>query len=663
MLMDKEPHQRFEFPIPFDPFRLLLAVLERWKEIAFCTLAMAAAAALFAFFVLGDTYTARLELIKRTASEAAETDITKPYAARPLDDEALMIAGYAKEVFDLASATLGGNPSGEGVKGSITLEPVGSGGLFALKARSKAGLDEAYALGYAYANSLIAHTANIRKREALDQSELLAKQLAIKKAEIERMNSELLAFAEENSFFSEKEQGASLYAALEQLKQKAQEAKISLNSKSALIQNATRELEGPGYLRQLIAKKQEELDTLRESAKELNPTVKRAVAEIQEMKNQLATLELQGIGGANTERPTIPRGNNDGALTSTIIRLEEERKYEQDLLDDYEEQIAAKEKEIETLPEKMLTVTNLKQNLDELQRTAAQMENRLGETRFHAESAPGVLKIFQNISPSDVEHRSRLFKAALLGIAGLFLGAFVAVAFTFALEFFRRTVRTPVQAAIATGTSPILRYDAVTGQNGGGLRGFWMRRIARFAPEGRRFLFAVLGEIQAEEKFWSDLFDVVGADDHRVIFMDFSENPLHPLHGGETLPVYDPQDPALVSMLSPTGHSPESFRRMLSGMPERHLLLVRWDSSDSSWLTTFGNLFDRHYFLTSTRDALLEEVEAQALNYREVLGAADGTILIDRERPKLGTRFLGSVEDWFIDMRQNRKSPTPQPAI
>ncbi len=663
MLMDKEPRQRFEFPIPFDPFRLLLAVLERWKEIAFLSLAATIVAAAFGFFVLGDTYTAKLELIKRSASEAAEPDFTKPYAPRPLDDEAIMVAGYAKEVFELASTTLGGNPSREGVKDSIILEPVGTGGLFSLKARSKAGRDEAYALAYAYANSLIAHTAGIRKREALDQSELLAKQLTIKKAQIEKVNAELLAFAEENSFFSEKEQGASLYAALEQLKQRAQEAKISLNSKSALIQNATRELEGPGYLRQLIAKKQEELDTLRESAKELNPAVMRAVAEIQEMKNQLATLELQGIGGGNAERPTIPRGSNDGALTTTILRLEEERKYQQDLIDGYASQIVAKEKEIESLPEKMLTVTNLKQNLEELQRTAAQLENRLGETRFHAESAPGVLKIFQNISATDVEHKSRTFKASVLGIAGLFLGAFAAVAFTLAIEFFHRTVRTPVQAAIATGTSPVLRYDAVTGQNGGSLRGFWMRNIARFAPEGRRFLFAVLGEIRAEEKFWSDLFDIVGADDHRVVFMDFSEAPLHPLHGGHSLPSYDPRMPAQVSTLGNVGHTPDSFRRMLAGMPDRHILLVRWDCSDSSWLTTFNDLFDRHYFLTSTRDALLEQVEAQALNYREVLGPANGTILIDRDRPKLGTRFLGSVEDWFIDMRQNRKPPSSQPAI
>ena len=258
------------------------------------------------YFILGDTYTARLELIARAASESAEQDITKPYAPRPFDDETLMIAGYAKEVFEGASTALGGEPTGGGVKDSITLEPVGAGGLLALKARSKAGRDAAHALAYAYANAFIAHTAGIRKREALDQSELLEKQLEMKRMEIERANAELLAYAEKHSFFSEKEQGAGLYAALEQLKQRAQEAKIALNSKSALIQDATRELEGPGYLRQLIAKKEAELDKLRESAKDLNPTVKRAVAELQDMKNQLAELELEGIGknGGRARRPS-----------------------------------------------------------------------------------------------------------------------------------------------------------------------------------------------------------------------------------------------------------------------------------------------------------------------------------------------------------------------
>lgn len=663
MLMDKEPRQAFEFPIPFDPFRLLLAVLERWKEIALCALGVAAAGAVFALFVLGDTYTARLELIKRASAESSEPDLTKPYAPRPLDDEALMIAAYAKEVFDLSSATLGGEPSAEEVKDSISIEPVGTGGLFALKARSKAGQDGAYALAYAYANSLFAHTANLRKREALDQNELLEKQFEIKSEEIRKLHSELLTFAEEKSFFSEKEQGASLYTALEQLHQKAQDGKVSLNSKTSLIHNATQELEGPGYLRQLIEKKREEIDKLRETAEDLNPTVRRAVAELHDMEDRLAKLELEGIGGSSPARLTERRGSNDGALTSTIIRLEEERKLQEDLLAGYEDQITQKQKEIEELPEKMLTVTNMKQSLEELQRTAARIENRLSETRFHADSAPGVLKIFQNISPTDVEHKSRVFKATILGCAGLLLGGFGAIGLTLGIEFFRRTVRTPVQAAIATGSSPVLRYDAATGNAGGNLRGFWLRNIARFAPDGRRFLFPVLGSIRAEERFWSDLFDSIGTNDQHVIFMDFSEEPIQPHHNGAPVPAYRPDAPAPISSLSSAGHSPDSFRRMLAGMPERHVLLVRWNASGSPWLTSFRDTFDRHYFLTSTRDALLDEVEAQALNYREVLGSASGTILIDRDRPKLGTRFLGSVEDWFIEMRKARKPPTPQPAL
>ena len=287
----------------------------------------------------------------------------------------------------------------------------------------------------------------------------------------------------------------------------------------------------------------------------------------------------------------------------------------------------------------------------------------MGETRFHAESAPGALKVFQNISPSDVGHRSRIFKAAVLGLAGFLLGGFVATGLTLVIEFFRRTVRTPVQAAIATGTPPVLRYDAVTGQKGGGLRGFWLRNITRFSPAGRRFLFAVLGDIRAEERFWSDLFDCIGDGDPHVVFMDFSDKALHPRHLGEPIPAYRLDAPAPVSSLSSAGHSPESFRRMLAGMPDRHLLLVRWDASGSSWLTSFRDLFDRHYFLTSTGDALLEEVEAQALNYREVLGEADGTILIDRDEPRFCTRFLGSIEDWYLDMRGNRKPPIPQPAL
>ena len=658
--MEKGERKRFEFPIPFDPFRLVLAVLEKWKLILFCGLVVGGLGAAYALFVLGDTYKARVELLKEFTSEYYDPDPSRPYAPRPLDDEALMVKAYSSDVFELAAEKMEGRISAGELRGSITIEQVGGMGLFAATGATKRGAMEAYELTTAYAKALIELTATMRKGEALDEAEKLQNQLEAKRADIVKANEELQNYSAENEIFDEEKQMSTIYTNLSAFRQKREEKIAERDAKAASMKELIRKLKAPRGLRLAIEAKEKELAALRLNSTDDHPQVKNVVADLQQLNDRLDAEVRDG------STPDISASNGgDSILWDNYLRLQDEQRVADSLINRYEEELTNLESEKESLPDKYLTVRGYKSRLTEIERRTVQMEERLKDVTVYAEkNAKPLVEIFQKTTPDDVSKNSRIMKAVIFGSAGLIAGCGLAMGLSLLLEFFRRTVRTPVQAAIATKSAPVLRYDAITGKNGGTLRNFWMRAVAKFAPEERRFLFAALGNVEAEKDFWRDLFGIIDAGDNRVLFMDFSEQPLNLSYNGQPLGAYNPNALVPVSSLSPHTYNAEAFHNLLSNFPQGFVLLVRWSHSNSSSLVRMRGLFDRYYFLTSTQDAKLADVEKNARNYMEILGDSAGTILVDRDQPNLSKRMLGEVEDWFIEFRERPSKPLdPEPAV
>ena len=333
------------------------------------------------------------------------------------------------------------------------------------------------------------------------------------------------------------------------------------------------------------------------------------------------------------------------------------------LLTNYQDKIASLSKEIDELPNKVIPLEKMKRNLEEMRQRYAQAQNRLKETTFFSENSPGIVQVFQRISPDDVDFRSRIFKGVVLGATGAAVGGGLAALLTLACEFFRRNLRTRFQAAIATGSVPVLCYNSNGKDSSSELRSFWIRSIARHAPGKRRFLLATVGRVSAEGEFWNGLFEVIGAEDHRILFMDCGRTPIEAGFNGQPLAPYDPNSPAFVSSLSPASYSRAGFKQLLTTLPERHILLVRWDTSNSPTLIEFKELFDRYYFLSSLNDARLDVVENESQNYRDILGDAHGTVLIDRKKLRPGHRLMGVFEDWLIDFRKKRRQTKPEHAL
>ena len=650
---------RFDFPIPFDPFRLVLAVMERWKLIALWSLAACGAGAAYALLILGDTYKAVVPLQKEVSYDNYDTDPSRPYTGSSLDDEALLVKAYSADVYELAAEKLEGKiPLGE-IRGSISVEQTG-GRLFNVTGSTKRGVNEAYELTNAFAHALIEKTIDLRQNEARDEAEKLKNALEAKDEELKVATERVIKYSEENEIFDEHEQLSTVISNLSSYRQKREEQIAVRNAKEASMKDLVRQLKAPRGLRQAIEAKEKQLATLLADSTEENPIVKDVRASLQELNERLD----EAVRG-NNGNLDLSSSNMDTVLMTTYYGFEDDLRGANSLIERYDAEIAKLTDQKETLPEKFLKIGQMKAEQQEMERRTTLMRERLKDVTLYADkNAKPLVEIFQKTTPADVSKNSRFLKAIVFGGAGLLLGLGSSIGLSLFFEFFRRNVRTPFQAAIATKSAPILSYDAITGKNGGTLRNFWIRSVAKFAPDERRFMFAALGDVEAEADFWRDLFGIVESGDNRVLFMDFSERPLSLTYGGAPLVPYNPNFPAAVSSLNPHAYDAEAFHRLLENFPPGFVLLVRWSHSNSSSLVKMRGLIDRYYFLTSTKDAKLSEVEKNARNYMEILGDSAGTILVDRDKPSFSARFLGEIESWFIETRKRgAKTVTPEPAV
>ena len=263
------------------------------------------------------------------------------------------------------------------------------------------------------------------------------------------------------------------------------------------------------------------------------------------------------------------------------------------------------------------------------------------------------MELFSTPHVANVVEKSRWFKAALLGAAGLVLGSGIVLAFIFLGEVLNKKLRTPMQAAIASATLPKFMFHSGKGANVN-LHDFAVTCILKFLPE-RRFLFPVVGDVDGESEFWTCLLESFGrgGSKQRVVFADVSHRPV----AIEALPDYDPnatdQTMSRIDIAKLTG---ENFANFASSLPTSTILLVRWASDPDATLAALAPHIERYYLLASQVTSNSSELEELSRVYDQVLGDAEGLVLVQKDRPGFASQFVSAIERWFIQMQAQRSS-------
>ena len=635
---------RFSFPLPFDPFRLLLAGIEKSWLWLLTGLAFAAAGVGVAVVVLGNSYTAPVQLAKESAPLFWSLKAGEPYRPKPLTSEALELLVQSPAVYERTGKRFGGL-SLETVKSRVTFQSGAGEDLYEVTGYSKASAEESLKLAAAYAQAIVDIAAEKRREEAAASTRVFRTQLEHRREAVAAAGDALRARSSEQHGILSEEHVGGHFNELQNLRTKQSDTRVELRTKKENLEV---------YLRQaVLAPLKQEIALLRANRTDEHPAVRRKQEEIDQIDNQ-----LQAVASGKSSLEALSK-----KLPSTLflraVELRDEIKALETTLNEYEKMIGQADAQTASISDQAIRTANIRSSFDREVNNTATIESRLKDSEFYASLESGSpVALFAPPHIANVKEKSRWFKASILGIAGLIAGAGLAIAYVFLREIVGKKVRTPMQAAISAAALPKFMFHAGKGSSAS-LHDFAVTCILKFLPE-RRLLFPVVGDVDGEPDFWQRLLESFGrgGSKQRVVFADVSNQPIQPQPNGRSLPDYDPnaadQSVSRIDIGKLTG---ENFANFARSLPVDTILLVRWATDPDATLAALAPHIERHYLLASPVSSDVAELEELSRVYEQVLGDPEGLVLVQKNRPGIAFRFVSAIERWFIQFQGQRPSP------
>ncbi len=632
----------FNFPIPFDPLRLLYGVRRRWLWFLVLPVLFGAIGWILGGTQAEDRYSVSLQLIKSDVPTTLQTsEAGQAFKPRELSDDTLLSTTYSTEVLQRAAARLEPARSPGQLKSMVEIAKQRNTSLFYLTAHSRHSAEDAIQTVKVWSDEIIRFTNNLQREEARQMESFISEQLDAIESQLGQVNQQILEFAKKHNFVDVDKQTEAALASLENIRTQYANTKIELETKDVQIQRYRQELRAQSPLEADLKKKREELTFLRGRYTDENPLVKEKLYEIEYINKQLEKMasaptdDLKDFTGSDL-------GNN---LYLEIIALQNERTQLEKMLGDLERRLSEREVLVAGIPEKALRLSELKSRRDLLIDAQALLDSRRKEASFYETKAPGYWRVFQNPNINDVAHSSQNVKALLLGFIGVLGGTTIALLAALFWEAFQPGLRTPLEAAIATCALPIFNYVTAAAQpswflqhlfpkdevlaNDRALRSFWLSHaLSGEGEEHKRFLFVPVEVDEDEIKFWKALLDLIQAQGRSVIFA---------LVGN--------QDEAFAAEIA----DHPAVQKTLSGFDElpwdsEEVIFVRLSQPPTVEDVRYLKRLESYYLLNSPRIADRAETRHQSEILRKLLGPANGLILVERAAEHTLPRVLKWLE-------------------
>lgn len=649
----------FRFPIPIDPLRVVYGVRRRWLWFLILPITLGVIGWFLGSSQAENRYSVSLQLIKSEVANTVQTSESgQAFKPRDLSDDTLLSTTYSTAVLNGTAARLDPPRSAGQVKAMVEIAKQRNTSLFYLTAHSRLSPQDAIDTVTIWADEIIRFTNNLQREEARQMESFISEQLDSIESQLEQANRQILTFARENNFVDVDQQTEASLSALEDLRSRLANSRISLKTKDVQITRYRQELRAQSPLEADLKKKREELTFLRGRYTDENPMVKEKLYEIEYINKQ-----LESVGDSNIEDLKNFTGSDLGNnLYLEIIALQNERTELENMIDDLELRVIAREAEVAGLPEKALRLSELKSRRNLLIDAQALLDSRRKEAAFYETKAPGYWRIFQNPSVDEVAVSSQNVKAMLLGFVGTLSGLGLALLAAIIWELLQPGLRTPLEAAIATATLPIFNYVTQEAEqrswwtrrlfprseaalNERSLKAFWLTHaISGEGTERKRFLFAHTEVGAQEEVFWQALLDLIQAEGQSVVFYNIDSS------GDDALSDLQ-SHPAVQQWAQSLDESPND---------EDSLVFVRLVQSPGVQDIRALREMDAYYLLNSPSTAGRELTKHKSELLRKLFGGANGMLIVDAAAGRTLPRIIKWIELSALNSWANRLSGSEQ---
>ncbi len=440
--------------LPFDPLRLVSAVLRNWKWLPLAGVACAVPLFVFTIFKFHTSFTTTVQLIRREVSTTIrQSQFGEAFKPRQVTAGTVVSVMQSPKLLEKAGSAAHPRISGDALLRRLTIKPERETDLINITLTGSGSAQATADLVNTYAAAVVALTAQMQSEEAAELDKFLRDQISRSDAELELVNKELLEFSRSSDFYGADREVEAYLRELGHAELDLQTAKTDLQTTDFRLGSVERELAQQNPLAMRLSQARQELNNLRTTYADANPIVMDAQEKVGALEKQLAD------SLASTNAPVFQfTGNsvaNDLYLQLVSLRSQREGLGQRiTQLADYYENVKHK---LGGIPEKSQRLAQITARQQTLQATRDLLAGRQSEAQVYEANSPGLYRLFAPATEDSVEIGNRWKKIILVTIVGLMLGMITALGWICGRELMDLRVVSAGDLRRATGVPVVAR--------------------------------------------------------------------------------------------------------------------------------------------------------------------------------------------------------------
>ncbi len=447
----KTTTQKAEAPflLPFDPWRLLEALREKWYWLLVGAGILALAGWMAGVVLI--KYKIPVHLIRRETSNAYRTgEGPDPYKPREISEQTLMTFMKSAEVIRRVSAKSSSHIPPDSLFQMIKVEPTQNPDILTLALYTRNSLPAMVDLANLYAHEVIDFTKEMQATEVMDVAHYLDAKLAEADKELSEANEELVKFSRGSEFLNFDKETEAYVTQVGGLDIKAEAARIELGTLELRMAALQKELATQNPANDKITAAKEELNNLLLRYTDAHPLV-------QAQKSKIAELQKQTPNSVTNFQFSLSENANSigNSLYRQYMEMQSQKTALEKQIEEYKLLKNSMQGKVTGLSEKTLRYAMLKTRLQAVEATRNLLAQRKRDAQLYVENAMGYYRIYSDASLKDVNKKIRWLKILLMAFAGGAVGFFTSAAAIMIAEVVDTRLRTAADVTRVTGL-PVL---------------------------------------------------------------------------------------------------------------------------------------------------------------------------------------------------------------
>lgn len=439
--------------LPFDPLRLIDAVVRRWWLMLIAGSVLAAGMFSVGYKRFETLHTAKAQIVKQEAASAfRQSDSGEAFRPRDMTIPTFIKLMHNGAVVEGAAKRLEGRYDESVIRAGLIIAPERNTDVVSISMTCDQSPEASLAILQAYTAEVLQLARDLQRGSATEMRQFLQEQIKRTESDLVKANEELLDYAKREQLVDADKQMDAWLGELGNFTLKYETLKLDHETLDLRIQGVENELSK-------VDTNAARLDAARRQLAELAVRYTDEHPTMIEAREKLAAMEAQlKNSGPRADAPPKP-GESAVAesLYLELVRLRSEKKVMQEQLGKLETVRTELNDRLATLPRKAMEYASIKSKQQTLEASRDLLAGRQREAALFEEDAQGYFKLFAMDRPQDVASVKPTQKLAMVTGGGFAAGAGVVALLAITLTLLDGRIRSAGDLKRATGV-PVIGF-------------------------------------------------------------------------------------------------------------------------------------------------------------------------------------------------------------